>query len=191
MVSKIGDVMTRRVITLKRGSGLSEAVRIMADHSISCIIIVDNRMHPLGIVTERDMVRRVLRNKMNTDVLKIDDIMSSPVMTISSEKKITDAINMMQKYHFRRVVVTDKNERLLGILTQSDLLLEVHRVQLELEKMNENLRNTIRSLGRYSKIGTEDARIKSLKSKITRLEKSLERANRSIEKQLKQKKKKR
>ncbi len=173
MVSKIEDVMSRQVITLKKGANVMDAVRLMADRAISCVIIVDNAHKPVGIITERDMVKRVLNDALDPESTKIDDVMTSPVITIPADKRVTDAINMMQKYRLRRVVVaTDKN-KLLGILTQSDLLVRVHKVQKELGKMNESLRNTINSLNRYKKVTTSDARITSLKKKIHELEKEL------------------
>jgi CBS domain-containing protein len=181
MVSKIGDVMSKHVITLHIGATVMDAVKIMARRSISCIVIVDRHFKPLGIITERDMVKRVLSNNVDPKNTKIDVVMTSPVITMPADRKITDAIRMMQKYHFRRVVVaTDKN-KLLGILTQSDLLDNIHRVQLELEDMNENLRNSVSSLRRYSKSSKSEKVIGSLKDKIQKLEKSLEKAHRTVD----------
>lgn len=176
MVSKISDVMTTHVVTMQKGNSIMAAVNLMADRSISCVIVVDSDSRPIGIMTERDMVKRVLKNVIDPRITKIDEVMTAPVITISADMKITEAINMMHKYHFRRVVVvTDKN-RLMGVLTQSDLLTEVHKVQLELEKMNENLRNSVNSLKRYKKSAGTEATMKILKDKIRKLEKSLEAA---------------
>ena len=186
MVSKISDVMTRNVITLTRGSTVEDAVKIMTKHKISCLVIVNDKDKPVGIVTERDMVRRVLNNGLDPAKTKIDDVMSSPVMTMSTEKRVTDAISLMQKYHFRRVVISDKSGKLCGVLTQSDLLLQVYKVKTELEEMNTHLRNTVKSLKRYSDIGTENARVKNLKQKVTKLERSLERTHKILDKETKE-----
>ena len=74
MVSKISDVMTRNVITLTRGSTVEDAVKIMTKHKISCLVIVNDKDKPVGIVTERDMVRRVLNNGLDPAKTKIDDV---------------------------------------------------------------------------------------------------------------------
>jgi CBS domain-containing protein len=176
MASKIGDLMSRHVITLKKGAVVMDAVRLMAEHSISCIVVVDNSRRPAGIITERDMVKRVLRNALDPRTARIDDVMTSPVITMPADRKITDAINMMHKYRFRRIVVATENNRLLGVLTQSDLLSKVHKVQAELEEMNENLRNTIKSLRRYRRVTTAEARTRSLREKVRALEKALKKA---------------
>lgn len=176
MASNIGDLMSRGVITLKKGSVVMDAVRLMARHSISCVVIIDRSSRPIGIVTERDMVKRVLGNSLDPKKTRIDDVMSSPVITMSADGKMTDAINMMHKYHFRRIVVATDRNRLIGVLTQSDLLSSVYRVQSELEEMNENLRNTIKSLRRYRMAATSEARTSSLRKKVHSLEKALEKA---------------
>ena len=179
MLTKISDVMTRSVITLTKNDPIMDAVKIMSDKVISCVVITDQSNKPVGIVTERDMVKRVLNNSINPQTTSIEAIMTSPVMTVSAEKKVTQAIEMMHKYRFRRLVVATRDNKLVGILTQSDLLMKVHRVQLELEKMNENLRRSVASMQRYSKIGTKDARVKSLKDKIKKLERELEKAKKA------------
>lgn len=179
MVIEIKDVMTKHVVSLHKGSTLEEAVKLMAKHMISCVIIIDKGYRPIGIITERDMVKRVLKNKLDTSKTKIEDVMTSPVITVPANRRITDAVNLMQKYHFRRVVVVTTQNKLLGILTQSDLLMEIHTVQLELEKMNEHLRNTVNSLKKYKKETTAQARIEDLKKKIKGLEKALGRAHKA------------
>ncbi len=181
MISKIGDVMSRHVVTLKKGSRVIDAIKLMAKHTISCVIIVDNSHRPIGIITERDMVKRVLKNALDPRSTKIDDVMTFPVITMPADKRITDAINMMQKYHFRRIVVATEKNKLLGILTQSDLLMRIHKVQIELEEMNDNLRNTINSLKRYKRSARTESRIKSLKGKIRTLEKALEKVQGDVD----------
>jgi CBS domain-containing protein len=185
MVSDIKNVMTKHVITLHKGSTVAEAVKLMAKHTISCVIVVDKGFKPIGIITERDMVKRVLKNKLDTNNTKIGDVMTVPVITLPANRRITDAVNLMHKYHFRRIVVVTTQNKLLGILTQSDLLMEVHKVQLELEKMNDHLRNTVNSLKRYKKETTAQARIKDLKKKISGLEKAMERAQKAANNSIK------
>ena len=182
MLSKIADTMTRDVVTLKKDDIVMKAVRTMSDKSISCLVVVDSAYKPIGIVTERDMVKRVLNNSVDPENTRIETIMTSPVMTVSAEKNIIQAIEMMHKYHFRRLVITSKDGKLTGILTQSNLLMKVHETQIELEKMNESLMKSVSSLRKYSKIGTKDARVKSLKSKIKRLESELKKTRKTPKK---------
>ena len=174
MLGKISDIMTRNVVTLKKGDNVMAAVKLMTENSISCVVITDVSSKPVGIVTERDMVKRVLNNSVDPHTTKIETIMTSPVMTVSSHKRVTQAIEIMQKYRFRRLVIVSDDSKLEGILTQSNLMLKVHKTQIELEKMNESLRKSLDSIRRYSKVGTKDARVKSLKEKVRKLESKLE-----------------
>jgi CBS domain-containing protein len=179
MISKISDAMTRNVITIDKNATVMEAVNIMSDKCISCVVVV-NRKEPVGIITERDMVRRVLRNALDPREVWVKDVMTSPLITISGDRKITYAIEMMHTYHFRRIVIASEKNVLEGILTQSDILLKVHKTQVELESMNENLRKSISSLKRYSRIGAKDARVKDLKKKVRILDKELKKVKKNI-----------
>lgn len=182
MLGKIADIMTRNVITLERNDTVMDAIRVMSENSISCVVVIDKARKPIGIVTERDMVKRVLNNSVDPLATKLEVIMTSPVMTVSSERKVIQAIDIMHKYHFRRLVITSKDGKLDGVLTQSNLMMKVHKTQLELEKMNENLRKSLESIKRYSKVGTKDARVKALKEKVRKLEAQLNDSKKPVKK---------
>ena len=181
MISKISDAMTRNVITVDKNATVMEAVNIMSDKRISCVVVVDHK-EPVGIITERDMVKRVLRNAIDPREVWIKDVMTSPLITISGNRKITYAIEMMHTYHFRRIVIASEKNVLEGILTQSDILLKVHKTQVELEAMNENLRKSIKSLERYRKICAKDVRVNDLKKKVRALERELAMTKKNLKK---------
>ena len=122
MVQKtVENVMTKNIVTLQATSSIREAVTLMADKSISCIVIVDAVNNPIGIITERDIVKKVIHKNLNPDEATINSIMSSPVVTISKDTDILEAMMTMQKNRFRRVVVTDSGGKLIGLVTQTDL----------------------------------------------------------------------
>ncbi len=172
-MSKISEVMTSPVITLARDGLIMDAVRLMSEKSISCVVITDSRDKPIGIITERDMVRRVLNNRIDPEATKIDAVMTSPVKTMSADMKVIQAIEAMHKFRFRRLVIAGDDGKLVGVVTQSNLMMKVHATQIELEKMNENLRKSLSSIQKYSKVGSRDARVKDLKAKIKKLEKEM------------------
>ena len=118
---KVGTFMTRSVITLPKSAKVSSAARLMAERSISCIVIVDNNNRPAGIITERDIVRRVLFANIDPKTKKLGDVMSSPVITASRETGIFDAMKTMQKNKIRRIVIVDTDGKLIGLVTQTDL----------------------------------------------------------------------
>ena len=75
----------------------------------------------LGIVSERDLVRRVLAENRDLKTVKMREIMSKPVFSISPEEEVVNAAHIMRQRGIRRVVVMDK-EALIGILTTNDLV---------------------------------------------------------------------
>ena len=92
----------------------------MNENSIGCVIIVKKDDKPIGIITERDVVR--LLGSLNPSLLQIPlrDIMSKPVITISINSSLRDAIQTMQQNNIRRLVITD-GERMVGIITDKDI----------------------------------------------------------------------
>jgi CBS domain-containing protein len=118
---KVKDFMTKKLLTLKESASVKEAITMMAEKSISCIIITDQRNKPVGIITERDIVKKVAYIGLNPEQTRVNYIMSTPVISISSDMDIFEAMMMMQKNKFRRVVVTDSGGSLIGLITQTDL----------------------------------------------------------------------
>ena len=120
-IKTVESFMTRNIVTLSETASIREAVNLMAERSISCIVIADSNNKPEGIITERDLVKKVLYENMNPDEATINSIMSAPVVSISKDTDILEAMMTMQKNKFRRVIVTDTNGDLIGLVTQTDL----------------------------------------------------------------------
>lgn len=120
-VIKIGEIMTKSVVTLPKGAKISAAAKLMAERSISCIVIVDDRNKPIGIVTERDIVKRVLFANADPNKVILEDVMSSPVVTAGKDIKLMAAMKLMRENSIRRLVIIEKSGELNGIVTQTDL----------------------------------------------------------------------
>lgn len=118
---QIQNYMTKSVITLPKTVKVSSAARLMAERVISCIVIVDNSTKPIGIITERDIVRRILFANIDPKTKKLDDVMSSPVITAAPDVDMSAAIKTMQKNRIRRLPIVDKEGKLVGLVTQTDL----------------------------------------------------------------------
>ncbi len=116
----VSSFMTRDVKTEKEDQNVLTACRIMHENNIGCVIIVKKDDKPIGIITERDVVR--LLGSLNPSLLQIPlrDIMSKPVITISINSSLRDAIQTMQQKNIRRLVITD-GERMVGIITDKDI----------------------------------------------------------------------
>jgi CBS domain-containing protein len=119
----VSSFMTRDVKTEKEDQNVITACRIMHENNIGCVVIVSqsdsNSEKPIGIITERDVVRLL---GLNPYLLQtpLHDIMSKPLVTISSDSSFKHAIQIMQQKNIRRLVIIDK-QKMVGIITNKDI----------------------------------------------------------------------
>jgi CBS domain-containing protein len=129
--SEIGKIMVSDVVTISPESTLYEAARIMGEKRIGSLIVV-KYMTPVGIITERDLLREVADKEiaLEKDWLaggasikeeKVEKIMSYPLITISRKSSIKEAAQMMIEKKIRRLGVTESG-KLVGIVTAADLI---------------------------------------------------------------------
>lgn len=133
----IGGLMTERLKTIESSSTAQEASKKMRDNNISSLVVVDNKDNnkPIGIVTERDLVRKVCVNNANSSKMLIKNIMSSPLITIDSRSSVEVAADIMTQNKVRHLLVVEENPdttnskddncnitRPLGIITPSDFV---------------------------------------------------------------------
>ncbi len=137
-VKKVSEVMTRVLFTISKDMTVSQALSDMARESLSCLVIAqDDR--PVGILTERD-VARLLVDRGDIWELKVEEVMSSPVHTLSKQTPVHEVARMMQQEKIRRVVVVDDHGRIVGLTTQSDIVkgLEGKYIETLKEVIKEN-----------------------------------------------------
>jgi CBS domain-containing protein len=116
----IKDVMNRNVIAVKPETSVREAAKVMAKYHIgSLIILEENRI--AGIITEGDILRKVIVEGKDLDETKVRDIMTEKVFTIEPDKTIEDAVRLMMEKKIKKLPVIE-NEKLVGIITASDIM---------------------------------------------------------------------
>ena len=117
---KIGQIITRKVITVSTDTPMSEAVAVMALARISCLVVAEEGK-PLGIFTERDVVKGASKG-VAFDQRPIREMMTSPVVTIPGSLSLYEAYNQLLTNGIRHHVVVDRAGRVTGVLSQSDLI---------------------------------------------------------------------
>ncbi|MDY0321662.1 MAG: EAL domain-containing protein [Arcobacteraceae bacterium] len=124
------DVMTPNVITMTADYSLADAAGLMVHYQISSLVIVEeNTNRPVGIVTERDMVKYA---KQHQNFVSIKDVMSSPVQTIHINDTLSLSVSKMSQMGIRRLVVVDDNGVLAGIITRHDILKSIQNKKIEI-----------------------------------------------------------
>ncbi len=115
----VEDVMVDEVITIEADATVQEAVRLMNKHEIGCLVVVLKRK-PVGIITERDMLKRVLAESLDPEKIKVSLIMSAPLIIGNPVMEIEDAVKLMFKTRIKKLPVVRKG-RLVGLVTLTDL----------------------------------------------------------------------
>jgi len=116
---KVEDVMVDDVVTVEEDITVKRAVQIMNKYEIGCLIVT-KRGKPIGIVTERDMLTRVLAESRSPEKTKIVDIMSRPIIVADPNMDLEEAARLMFKMKVKKLPVVEKGQ-LIGLVTLTDI----------------------------------------------------------------------
>ncbi|MEM2963120.1 MAG: CBS domain-containing protein [Candidatus Anstonellales archaeon] len=120
-VLKVGECMTVGVITLPGNKTAFDAAKLLKKTQVGSIIVTKDKKAD-GIVTERDIIYKVVSAGLDPKKTLLKKIMTCPLKVIDTEKSIEDAALAMKRYKIKRLPVIDKKKRLVGIITEGDLL---------------------------------------------------------------------
>jgi CBS domain-containing protein len=115
----VGQLMTERLETISPSDTAQEAAKKMRDKKVSSLVVTDVEDKPIGIVTERDLVRQVCTKVINSNDVIVHHIMSSPLATIDANSSVEVAADIMIQNKVRHLLVVNEN-KVLGIITPSD-----------------------------------------------------------------------
>ena len=118
---KVEDVMSSPVVTIKETDSVLTAAKLMKKHKIGCVVVVDKAGKPHGLMTERDVVRRVAALDLLPSKVKASKSMTKPASTIDAAANVTDAATRMRQLKIRRLVVM-QGGKLTGIITSNDIV---------------------------------------------------------------------
>lgn len=118
---KVGQCMTVGVFTLPADKTVRDAARLLRKTNVGSIIVTQ-RGKAKGIITERDIVYKVIADGKDARKLKLKGVMSRPLKVIKASDKIETAALALRNNKVKRLPVVDKNGRLVGIITEGDLL---------------------------------------------------------------------
>ncbi len=117
----VKDVMSSPAITIAESDPAHRVAELMDQHDLGCIIVTTKDVKPIGIITERDLVVRVLARNIKPDTLRAKDVMTAPLISIEPDATITDAARRMNRLSIRRLAVIYKGQ-IVGIISSKDIL---------------------------------------------------------------------
>ena len=124
----VSSIMTTNVKTATEDETIQTVCKSMYENEIGSIVVVKRTIdgiNPIGIVTEKDIVRQIGLSELFVVQAPIRQIMSAPLVTIESNSQISDAIEIMQSKNISRLPVIDNKGIMVGIVTSTDLLKEI------------------------------------------------------------------
>ena len=117
---KVEAAMRSPPITISAESLASKVVDSMLTNNIGSVIVVESEK-PVGIITEKDILNRLVDTQRDPNKTTANEIMSSPLITIDREKSLLEALNIMESSDIRRLVVVDKG-KIVGMLSERRVL---------------------------------------------------------------------
>jgi CBS domain-containing protein len=128
---KVSDIMIKNPVIVDPNTSCGAIARLMRDRKIGSVILVDEGK-PVGIVTERDLVHRVMAEEKDPFMCYAHDVSSKPVIAVSIYADVEMAVDLMNEYKIRRIVVVDNKDKIVGIVTTDDLSKELRGMSEEL-----------------------------------------------------------
>ncbi|MFQ6080489.1 MAG: cyclic nucleotide-binding/CBS domain-containing protein [Candidatus Bathyarchaeia archaeon] len=120
ITTTVRDVMTKDLISVKTTDPAIAAIEAMTKNNIGSVVVTEDGK-PVGILTERDIMKKVCPEKLCTSAVTAGQVMSKPLITIEADARLGEAAMLMTEKDIRRLLVTDKG-KVVGIITQKDIM---------------------------------------------------------------------
>ena len=121
-MTTIGELMTNKLQTIEGSSSVLDAAKKMRDKNISSLVVVNSSNKPIGIITERDLVRKVCANDSSSKNTNVKDILSDVLVTTDALSEVGVAADIMIQNNVRHLLVVEGDDvtKPLGIITPTD-----------------------------------------------------------------------
>ena len=147
-MSVVSEIMPQKkvVVTVDINDNPSalDVARLMAKHRIGSIVVIEgNNKSPVGMVTERDIIKKVTAQNKSADQVAVKHIMSSPLVTVKSIDSIDTAAETIAENRVKRLVVLEQDGSMVGILSVTDIAKKLARILTEDYSRYRSLRNLL------------------------------------------------
>ena len=147
-MSTVSEIMSDNkvvILDVETGPSVLDAVKLMLEHKIGSVVMVNRNNRPVGIVTERDVLRLVSTTHSELGELKVKEIMSSPVVTIKPYDSIETASAAMAGKKIKRLVVVEQDGSMAGVLSLTDITKKLAKILADEQRRFGNLRALLQS----------------------------------------------
>jgi CBS domain-containing protein len=120
IVFAVRHIMRKNIISVKNNASVVEATSVIVKNDIGSVVVTKDGK-PVGILTERDVLKRCCPGRLCGEGLKVEEVMSTPLITIEADASLGEAALLMSRNKIRRLLVTEKG-KIVGIITEKDVL---------------------------------------------------------------------
>jgi CBS domain-containing protein len=138
----VRQVTRKELVTIYSHYTAQEAAKRMRSKKVSSLVVIEKGDAPVGIVTERDLVRSVCSRDISSDSVLIQEIMSSPIVTIDVDASIEQAADKMIQNKVRHLLITE-NDKIYGIITPSDFTIYLTE-NLNMDEVNARILQSLK-----------------------------------------------
>jgi CBS domain-containing protein len=117
----VGKVCVRTVVTARPDETIDTAAKRMVQYAVGTLVVVEER-RPVGIITDRDLVVRVLAQEDSPKTLTVETVMSGNLVCVREETPLEEALRLMRGHQIRRLVVVSPTQELVGLFALDDML---------------------------------------------------------------------
>jgi CBS domain-containing protein len=133
-MSAVSELMSKKnVVSIQSNSEITalDISKLMVKNKVGSVLVLDSANLPIGIITERDIIKKVCVTNTLPDEMKADKIMSSPVITIMSYDSIETAAQKMTNYKIKRLPVLEENQQIASILSLTDITKHLSKILVD------------------------------------------------------------
>ena len=133
-MSVVSELMSKKnVVSIYSNSEItaSDISKLMVKNKVGSVLVINHSNFPIGIVTERDIIKKVCVTNTLPNEMKVDKIMSSPVITIMSYDSIETAAQKMTNYKIKRLPVLEEDQQIVSILSLSDITTHLSKILVD------------------------------------------------------------
>ena len=119
----VGRICVREVDLVDAGEFVWQAAARMQSRAVGTLVVLNESQEPIGLITDRDLVERVMAKQRNPNDTLVSDVMTTPPKVIHEDASIESALSLMRSGRFRRLPVVDDNRKLVGLVSLDDVLM--------------------------------------------------------------------
>jgi len=145
-MSTVSEIMSYRepvTVSAYTNKTAYDVASILTKNKIGSVIVIDKDNTPIGIITERDLVKRVCLEKLNPSKVVVEDLMSSPLITIMTFDSVDTATRIMISNRIKRLPVLESDNRLMGVISVTDITRRLSKILMDDHNRYRSLRKII------------------------------------------------